>query len=423
MTTALATPRGLMELAMIGVCVGAAYLTDQRVWHVRVARADHRHLTGGFARLAFPLTAVMLLLFARALVRHTGPTPFINIAFPMFVALAAIRLVVYALRTLFADASWVRTSELSVSFVIWGAVVLHLTGVLPQLAETLDDFVIPVGRGGISVLTILKGMIAVVLTLGVALWISSLIEQRVMKAQFDINLRVVLVKVIRAILLVLAVLVALDAIGFDLTLLTVFGGALGVGIGLGLQKLASNYIAGFTILLDRSIRMNDRVTVGDRTGRITRLTSRYVVLRANDGVEAIVPNETMVTSIVLNHSATPQETRIVVPVAITYDSDVALAMKLMADVAAREPRVTARPWAPQVFLMAFGDNGYQLELNLWIADPQNGQDNLRSAINRAIVDAFAAHHIRIARPAREFRLVSAGGGPDVPSAPSDAPAG
>ncbi len=411
---ALGTPRGLMELAMIAVCIGAAYLTDQRVWHVRVARSDHRHITGGFARLAFPLTTVLLLLFARSLIHLSGRTPFIDIALPMFLALAAIRLVVYALRTLFPHASWVRASELSISFVIWGVVVLHLTGVLPEIADSLDEFVIPIGRSGISLLTLLKGLVAVVLTLGIALWISTIIEQRVMKAHFDINLRVVMVKVIRAVLLVVAVLVALDAIGFDLTLLTVFGGALGVGIGLGLQKLASNYIAGFTILLDRSIRMGDRVTVADNTGRVTRLTSRYVVLRAVNGVEAIVPNETMVTSVVLNHSATPPETKIVMPVAITYDSDVALAIELMTDAAARQPRVTRSPSAPQVFLVAFGDHGYLLELNLWIGDPQNGQDNVKSAVNRAIVEAFAAHGIKLARPNREFRLVSAGDDPDLP---------
>jgi small-conductance mechanosensitive channel len=240
----------------------------------------------------------------------------------------------------------------------------------------------------------------------VTVWISGFLEQRVMNAHFDINLRVVLTKLIRATLLVVGVLVALNAIGFDITLLTVFGGALGVGIGLGLQKLASNYIAGFTILLDRSIRMDDRVTVADRTGRVTRLTSRYVVIRAIDGVEAIVPNEIMVTSVVLNYSNAAPETRIGLGLQVTYDSDVETALTLMTDAAEREPRVRSTPSGPQAYLLGFTDHGYQLELQVWIADPEKGQDNLKSGLYRSILKLFSQRGIRIAQPPREFRLIN-----------------
>lgn len=408
--TAISTPRGWLELAMVAVCIGVAYFADHRVWRARLANNTHDRFTGGLARIVFPVTAMALLLVARALAGRSGSTFFLDIALPLFFALAGVRVIVYALRQLFVDAQWLRTSELSVSLVVWGIVVLHFVGALPAIAAELEAFKIPLGQSSISLMGIVKGVVAVVATLVVTLWISGLLETRVMKAHFDINLRVVLVKLIRAVLLAVGVLVALDTIGFDLTLLTVFGGALGVGIGLGLQKLASNYIAGFTILLDRSIRMDDRVTVADRTGRVIRLTSRYVVIRGIDGVEAIVPNETMVTSIVLNHSRTAPETRITMPIQVTYDSDVEVAMEVMKDAAAREPRVQAAPQVPQVHLLTFGDNGYQLQLLFWITDAEKGQDNLKSSVNRSILDGFKTRGIHLARPSREVRLVTPAAG-------------
>src|SRR5205814_5292642 len=191
----------------------------------------------------------------------------------------------------------------------------------------------------VSLLSIGTAVLVVVFTLIATLWISGIIEQRLNRAtQVDANLRVVFGKFVRAILLVVAVLIALQAIGFDLSVLSVVGGALGVGIGLGLQKLASNYIAGFTILMDRSIRLGDMVTVDGRYGVVSKVTSRYVVVRSLDGVEAIVPNETLVITTVLNHSYSNKEIKIGLPIQISYDSDLELAIKLMEQVALGEPR-------------------------------------------------------------------------------------
>jgi small-conductance mechanosensitive channel len=220
----------------------------------------------------------------------------------------------------------------------------------------------------------------------------------------------------------------LQAVGLDLTLLSVFGGALGVGIGLGLQKLASNYIAGFTILIDRSIRLGDMITVDSRHGVVTRVTSRYVVVRSLDGVEAIVPNETLVTTTVLNHSYTSRDVRLGLPVQVAYESDLELALQLLEAAGTAHPRVTKTPNAPKAFVVRFGESGIDLELGVWILDPENGQLNLRSDLNRAIFRSFAEHGIRIPYPQRELRLLEAGkmppSGPaaDAP-APQSAPAG
>jgi small-conductance mechanosensitive channel len=310
------------------------------------------------------------------------------------------------LRRLFPSQAWLPAWEVAIGTTIWGLALLYFVGVLPEIAIALDDLVLPIGKTQVSMLTICKGVAVVLVTLIVTLWISGLIEQRLaLASQLDPNLRALLAKFVRAVLIVVAVLIALQTVGFDLTLLTVFGGALGVGIGLGLQKLASNYIAGFTILLDRSIRIGDMITVDNRTGVVSKATSRYVVVRSADGVEAIVPNETLVTTTVLNHSYTSHEIRLAVQVQVAYDSDVDKALALLVEIALREPRVLRGPLAPQSFLVGFADSGITLELGVWINDPQAGQLNLRSALNRAMLREFAANGIAIPFPQREVRIV------------------
>ena len=325
---ALATPRGLLELAVTALCLLVAWAIDRRIARGHVARGESARLPGSFVRIAFPLIGLGLVYVATALWRrHAGPPFFLTIATPLLIALAAIRMLIYVLRRLFPAQRWLPASEVAIGTATWALVILYFVGVLPEIAAALDELVLPIGRTQVSVLAILEGIVVVVVTLVVTLWISGLVEQRLTRAtQLDANLRVVLSKSIRALLIVVALLIALQTVGFDLTLLTVFGGALGVGIGLGLQKLASNYIAGFTILLDRSIRMGDLITVDGRTGIVSKVTSRYVVVRSLDGVEAIVPNETLVTTTVLNHSYTSPDVWITLQVQISYDSDVEAAL-------------------------------------------------------------------------------------------------
>ncbi len=224
----------------------------------------------------------------------------------------------------------------------------------------------------------------------------------------DNNVRVLLSKIGRALLILIGVLVALSFVGIDITILSVFGGALGVGIGLGLQKLASNYIAGFTILLDRSIRVGDMITVDGQYGAVSQVTSRYVVVRSLDGVEAIVPNERLITTTVLNHSYTSKDIKVGVPVQISNDSDLELAMRVLREIGETQDRVLMRAdIAPIVNILRFADTGIELELVIWINDPENGQGNLRSALYLRIWKAFREHGIKIPSPQRDIRIVGA----------------
>ena len=408
-SAALTSRTGWIELGLIAVCFGVGWMFDRRVrWKSASGAQIVRVGLGSVNRLLLPLVTLALLVLALAVFQRWQPPFFLSIAIPLIVALAAIRLLVYAMRELFGAPAWVPWSERVIAYAIWGIVLLHFTGVLPGLWEELDAMQIPIGTKNISLFELLKGAVVVVLTIAGTLWLSGLIEQRLHRAAtIDSSVRVVVSKFLRALLLVVGILIALQAVGIDLTLLAVFGGALGVGIGLGLQKLASNYIAGFTILLDRSIRLGDMITVDNRFGVVAKLTARYVVVRSLDGVEAVVPNETLVTTTVLNHSYTSREIRVAVNVQVSYDSDVDRALALMEEAGRAQPRVLKVPNAPFATLVRFADSGIDLELGVWINDPENGQGNLKSLLNLAILRLFRDNGISIPFPRREVSIVGA----------------
>jgi len=403
---ALTTLAGWAELAVVLVAFLAGSVIAARLERRR--RDDPRALAAsGVVRLAMPLVALGLLFVARALWRRYLPVVFLDVGVTLAVALAGIRIVVYTLRRLFPNATWLGSSERSLTTLAWVLVALHALGVTPEITAELDTIRVPLGKQELTLLAVLKASLAVLLSIAVALWISGIAERRLMKSDLDLSQRALAGKVVRAVLLVIGVLVAFQAIGFDLTLLSVFGGALGVGIGLGLQKLASNYIAGFVILLDRSIRLGDLVTVDNRHGVVTGVTSRYVVVRSLDGVEAIVPNETMVTTTVLNHSYSRKDVRIAVGVTVAYDSDLDRVLALMCEVAAAHPRVKIDgDQAPSAFVVRFGDNGIDVELGVWIRDPESGSLGLRSDLNRALWKAFREAGITVPYPQREVRILA-----------------
>lgn len=417
---ALTTRLGMIDLAIVVVCVGLAWLFDRRLHEhsraqdPRLARINNE-VKAGVARVVFPLVGLLLLLVGRFVYRRWGGLPlFIDIAIPLLVALAAIRMLVYGMRRLFADQAWLKTSERAIAFTIWALAILWFIGVLPELAREMDEIALPVGKTSVTVLTIGKSIVALVLTLIVTLWLSGLIEQRLLSATtLDTNMKAVLAKFVRAILLIVGVLFALDAIGFDLTLLTVFGGALGVGIGLGLQKLAANYIAGFTILIDKSIRLGDLITVDNRTGVVAAVTSRYVVVRSTDGTEAIVPNETLVTTSVLRHPHAGNEFKLMIPVQVAYDTDLPTAMRVMADAARAEASTQLGARAPVVQVLALVDGGINLELTFWVGSPPGGPGAVRTAVSHRILEGFHQNGIVIPNLRRDLRLA---GGALVPGA-------
>ena len=407
---ALVWPAGWAEIALTGFAIGIGWVLDRLVLRSHVRRA-HPERAKNLVGVGFPVLALALLYLARWFYQaEFGPSFLIDIAIPLMAALAVIRALIYGMRRLFARQEWLLPWERAIGGGVWVLLLLYYLGVLPDIIDALDAFEIPIGKSRVTLLAIATAMAVVLASLIVTLWISAFVERRLDRAtRLDQNLRAALSRFIRAALLVLGGIIALEAIGFDLTVLTVFSGAVGVGIGLGLQKLASNYIAGFTILLDRSIRLGDTITVEGRwVGVVTSVTARYVLVRRLDGVEVIVPNETLVTTTVLNHSHAAPQIRVAMQIPIAWDADIEQVLQLLAQAALADPRVLRDPpFAPAAFVAGFADTGATLELGVFVNDPLVDQLNLRSVIHRAILRTLADHGIRLAYPHREVSIVDA----------------
>jgi len=240
----------------------------------------------------------------------------------------------------------------------------------------------------------------IVVTLLLALWAGTAVEARLMQAEsLHSSSRVALSRLLRSLLVVMAVLLVLPLVGIDLTVLSVFGGALGVGLGFGLQKIASNYVSGFIILLDRSIRIGDVITADQFNGVVKNITSRYVAVKASDGREAIIPNETLITQTIQNHTHSDNLVRVTVQVQVGYDSDIEQALSVLVALAREHQRLLAEP-PPAALVVRMADSGIDLELGAWLNDPQLGMQGIRSDLYRAIVKAFRAHGIDIPYPQR-----------------------
>lgn len=367
-------------------------------------------------RILFPISMLLGVIAGRALMTHwERPVSLLEVTVPLLTSMAGIRILVYFLRKAFQPSPAVKAWENLIALSIWIVVALHLLGWLPAVLAALDTVALDIGTHHISVLAVGKLMLSIALLWVLALWLAALIENRISQTEYvNISMRVALVKLSKFILLVLAFLLALNVVGIDLTALTVFGGALGVGLGFGLQRIASNFISGFIVLFDRSIRPGDVITIDNTFGWVQELHARYVVVRDRDGVERLIPNETLITTEVINWSYSDRNVRLKIPVSISYDNDPEQAMQILLASASANPRVLADP-APATRLMKFGDNGIELELRVWIQDPEAGLAIVRSDINLAIWRAFKQAGIVIPYPQRDLRIV--GGLPGEPAQP------
>jgi small-conductance mechanosensitive channel len=358
-------------------------------------------------RLGLPFIVLLLVVIGRSILQQWHEVHLLNIIVPLLSSLVLVRILVYMLRYAFNNSETIKIWERYIAWTIWLGFTLHVTGLLPRIKFALDAISFESGNHHFSLLLLLEALAVIIIAIVAALWLAQFIETRLMRVtNIDPSLRLALIKTIRTLLLIIGVLVALPAVGIDITVLSVFGGALGVGLGLGLQKIASNYVSGFIILLDRSIRPGDMVTVDNRYGEVSQLNTRYTLLRAQDGTEIIIPNETMMTSTVVNHSFTKRDVRLSLPIQVDYASDLDLTFEIMKNTAMQHERVLKTENSlPRVLLTAFADSGINLELIVWINDPEEGQANLRSDLYLGIWQAFKASGIEIPYPRRDIHIL------------------
>lgn len=365
----------------------------------------HPRISEWFSRVAWPMLAVCLLGILRGIGLPEFSAHVLQLGMELLLAVVLIRTLLLVLRQTFSAASgWLAPFERSLSILIWIGVALHVLGLLPLLFETLDKIAIPFGKSRLSLLQVIVGVLTLAVTSLVALWAGSALDSRLASAgTVPQGARAVIARTAKPVLLLLALLIALPIVGIDLTMLSVFGGALGVGLGFGLQKIAANYISGFIILFDQSIVPGRLIRVDRFRGVVMDIRTRYTILKGLDGVESVVPNEMLVSSVVESETFTDTVTRVALTVGVAYSSDVERAMQIMVEAARDQARVLNTP-EPRAFLTGFGDSGINLELGIWIHDPQMGTLDLRSEINLQILKRFKEAGIDIPYPQREVTV-------------------
>jgi small-conductance mechanosensitive channel len=399
---ALAQPDVFAQAAVVGVCVALSWFVTRtffrrdpdaprRVW------SSHKPLNS----VMFPVLALAFVMLAGWLLRDVMPLPLLRIVVPILASLAVVRLVARGLRAAFPDSELFRAVERTFSWLVWGAMVLWVTGLLPLVLREAEDVTWALGGSPVSLRSLIEAALSAGAVLVAVLWLSALIESRLLGDAHgrDLSLRKIAANGIRALLLVVGVLLALTAAGIPVGALGVLGGAIGVGIGFGLQKLAANYVSGFVILAERSLRIGDIVKVDGFEGRITDIATRYTIVRALDGRESLVPNEMLITQRVENHSLADRRVSLSTQVQVAYGTKLDTLIPDLTKTVAGVARVVADP-EPGVQLKEFGADGLMLSIGFWINDPENGQGNVRSDVNLAVLRRLDELGVEIAYPQR-----------------------
>lgn len=380
-----------------------------------LGRWQNRFLVAAMV-LAPSFLAVVLILGLRALITWLDmETRLIDLALDLATVMVAVRLLVHILSVSLGPNSWIRTWELKITFLLWAAIAFQVLGWFDGIERTLDKIDLLPGKATFSLWALLKGMVVIVGFLVASSLIARTVERRVMKLEgLAISTRIGISKFSTFALLGIGVLLGINASGVDLTVLSVIGGAIGLGLGFGLQAITSNFVSGFVLLLDKSIKPGDVISFTGTTGTSTEnfgwvqeLRGRYIVVRDRDGVETLVPNQNLITNQVINWSYSDQRVRIRLPVMISFQDDPEVALQVLIDAAANHPRILKDP-GPVSRLMSFENYGMRVEVRFWIRDPMNGVNNVRSDVNREIWRLFKKHGITIPVQQHDVRVINPG---------------
>lgn len=420
---ALLTPASLFQLAAVALAILFAW------WFGRQVRSTEKGKlalvqTGFQARVTEALlitsphlaAVVLIAAFGGALHALKTESHLVDLAITLAGLLLLIRLAVYVVRVSLGN----RTKGWGniITWSIWGVLALHVLGWFEPVVQAFDSVGINAGKERITLWSVIKILFTVGAFILVAVWIARWLERRLMSMQgLALSMRIGIAKFSQAFLISLSILLGLNAAGLDLTTLNIFTGAIGIGLGFGLQAITANFVSGFVLLMDRSIKPGDVIsftgTMGTTTegfGWVQELRGRYVVVRDRDGVETLVPNQNLITNPVINWSYTDPRVRLKLPVRVSYHSDPEKALAVLLMAAEDQPRILRDP-KPVSRMMGFNDYGIDLELRFWIADPQEGVNNVRSDVNRAIWRLFKEHGIIIPVAQHEVRLQMQDRGP------------
>ncbi len=359
-----------------------------------------------FQSVSLPLIWLIVQFLVLAAIQGTGhPSYLLSITCSLLSAWVVIQVIT----RLMQNTAWARL----VAFCIWTVAALNIVGFLTPTLTFLDSFSFSFGDTQISMLKIVKGLVAAIIVFWVSFGLSKFAESRIQKTvAFTPSVQVLLAKLVRVGLIAIAIMIVLSNSGINITAFAVFSGALGVGIGFGLQKVVSNLISGVILLLDRSIKPGDVIEVGDSYGRVHAMGARYASVITRDASEYLIPNEDLITQQVINWSYSSKNIRLKAPLGVSYGSDVPKVIELVEQVARGVTRVLSEP-APKCLMKGFGDNSIDLELRFWIADPEHGCANITSAVLVEIWKAFKENDVDIPFPQRDIRVQMVGDGTGI----------
>ncbi|WP_226806774.1 mechanosensitive ion channel family protein [Candidatus Vallotia cooleyia] len=413
--------RDLGQPAMLGqviILIGAlalawglaAYARKQLDIYCRSRNAAVHFGVDGLDKALFPFLSWLIVSGAALILKQAAQTLLLDfVRVPLF-GIALIYVALYLMRQVFSRDGHLHglayLAEKIVTVLVWAGMALIIMDIQDDVLHWMSSVEFRIATVHLNLLSLCNGLMWVTITLFGALWVGRALDERLLQTSaLDANLRVVLSRIGRASLILAAVLVSLSIVGIDITVLGVFSGALGVGLGFGLQKIASNYVSGFIILLDRSLRLGDTICLGNLQGQVTQIRTRYTVMRGLDGVETLVPNEKLITDIVQNQSSFLTRGWTKVSVQVAYDTDVNLAMRILVQAAQGVDRVLKDP-APRPYFSGFSADGINLELGFWIAEAALGITSVRSAVNYNIWVSFSAHGIRAPFIQCEVRILN-----------------
>jgi len=398
------TATNLFQLALCLVTLFGALIISRRLDRPIGEKVDHwlsseRHrvLRDSLVSITFPFSWLVLQSLATAVCRRlTLDTNILSIVSVLLLAWIIIRLSTGLVSSRF----WAKL----IAVIAWGFAALSILGWLDPTISQLDSMSFTLGKFNITMLSVIKAIILMTVMMWLAVTLSRNIEQRLRKSRaLTPSMQELTSKLLKIGFITLAILISVTSVGIDLTALAVFSGAIGVGIGFGLQKPASNLISGIILLMDRSIKPGDVIELSDTYGWVNMLGARFVSVITRDGKEHLIPNEDLITQQVINWSYSDTNVRVKIPVGISYSSDVNLAMNLLVEAAIETPRVLESP-APRCLLTGFGDNSVNLELRIWMSDPNNGVANLKSAVMVKVWNKFHEHGIQFPFPQRDVHI-------------------
>ena len=348
--------------------------------------------------LLFPLLALLFAYIAQSWLQRQQPVLLFKIAIPVLLSLALIRLCARVLMAVFPRSGAAALTERLISWLAWAMAVLWITDLLPLVLQEMEQIHLNFGKVRLDLRTILEGVLSSGLVLMLSLWLSAVIEQRVLSQTVsDLSMRKVAANVLRAVLLLIGLLLALSAVGVDLTALSVLGGALGVGLGLGLQKLAANYVSGFVVLIERSVRIGDHIRVDGMEGQVTDIKTRYTLLRDTNGRESIIPNDMLITQRVDNFSLSDAAVALQTVVLVAVENDAAKVQAVLQEALGKVTDVLPEPPA-QVFFSRFSADGLEMTLNFWVANQLHTRMAVLSRVNTAVWSALSEAVIQLPPP-------------------------